>query len=144
MTEIRLADTPDLLERAFQIRREVFVVEQQVPAEEEFDQYEEVSRHWVALDEHQEPVGAARWRRTEKGIKLERFVVKMSHRGHGLGGRLVQQVLDDIQAQEGTGLYLYLHAQLSAVSLYARFGFQPKGEQFLECDIWHYLMERRT
>lgn len=144
MIEIRLADTPELLEKAFQIRREVFVVEQQVPAEEEFDEYEATSRHWVALDEHGLPVGAARWRRTGKGIKLERFVVKMSHRGEGLGGRLVQRVLDDIQAQAGSGQYLYLHAQLPAVSLYARFGFQPKGEQFLECDIWHYLMERRT
>ena len=63
-----LAKSDDLKQKAFQIREEVFVVEQEVSAEEEFDEFEEDSHHFVALDENQEPIGSARWRTTDKGI----------------------------------------------------------------------------
>lgn len=134
------ADTELLRQKAFEIRREVFVHEQKVSLEDEFDEFEPFSEHFVALDDDGNPIGAARWRTTEKGIKLERFAVKESWRGKGLGSALVREVLEDIRAQKGSGFYLYLHAQLTAVPLYAKFGFQKKGDQFLECDIWHYLM----
>ena len=128
--------------KAFAIREEVFVVEQQVPADEEFDQYEDESHHFVALDETNAPIGSARWRQTEKGIKLERFTVKLSLRGKGLGTAIVQAVMDDIAENTAPGTFLYMHAQLDAVPLYAKFGFQKKGDQFDECGIMHYLMWR--
>ena len=126
--------------KAFAIREEVFVIEQQVPADEEFDEFENESHHFVALDENGEPVGSARWRKTEKGIKLERFTVKKTHRGMGLGSKIVQAVLDDIAEDSKPGTYLYMHSQLEAVPLYAKFDFQKKGDQFDECGIMHYLM----
>ncbi len=134
------ADTEELLQAAFTLRKEVFVVEQGVPSEDEFDQYEEVSSHFVVLDERKEAVGAARWRPTDGGIKLERFAVKKSARGKGLGSMLLDYVLSDIRSQEGSGKYLYLHAQVAAVALYARSGFEKIGDQFAECGIWHYKM----
>ena len=140
--KVLLADTEELKKQAFAIREEVFVVEQQVPAEEEFDEFEETSRHFVILDEQGKGIGACRWRKTDKGIKLERFVVKASARGKGIGQALVQAALDDIEVQAGTGNYIYMHAQLPAVTLYERFGFRKKGEEFLECNIRHYLMEK--
>ena len=130
-------------QKAFAIREEVFVVEQQVPAEEEFDEFEKVSHHFVALDEQDQPIGSARWRKTGKGIKLERFTVKDSLRGKGLGTAIVQAVLDDILAHAVPDTYLYMHSQLDAVSLYAKFGFQKEGKQFDECGIKHYLMWRK-
>lgn len=126
--------------KSFAIREEVFVVEQEVAPEEEFDEYEEESHHFVALGEHREPIGSARWRYTDKGIKLERFTVKKSFRGKGLGTQIVQAVLDDIKEYAEKGTYLYMHAQLDAVPLYAKFDFQKKGDQFDECGIMHYLM----
>ncbi len=140
--EVLPADTDELKEKAFEIRREVFVVEQQVTPAEEFDAFEATSKHFVALNADGRPVGAARWRNTDDGIKLERFAVKKTLRGGGLGARLVQAVLDDIRKHSGSGHRLYLHAQIKAVSLYARFGFQKIGEQFEECDILHYKMEK--
>lgn len=140
MIRVLKAGTEALREQAFAIRREVFVVEQCVSPEEEFDEFEDTSTHFVAMGEGGEPVGAARWRRTEKGIKLERFAVKASHRGKGTGSALVEAVLADIGEQAGPGNHLYLHAQLPAVPLYEKHGFQKKGEQFLECEILHYLM----
>lgn len=144
MINIVHADSELLKSKAFDIRREVFVVEQQVDTAEEFDEFEEIARHFVALNEHEEPIGAARWRRTKNGIKLERFAVKKTYRGQGVGGVLVKSVLDDIQIREGKGQYLYLHAQLPAAPLYERYGFQKKGDTFLECDILHYLMHRSS
>lgn len=134
------AETEAQKKKAFSIREEVFVVEQQVEASDEFDEYEEESHHFVALDEHDEPIGSARWRFTEKGIKLERFTVKKVLRGQGLGAEIVQAVLEDISKHAKPGTFLYMHSQLAAVPLYAKFGFQKKGDQFDECGIMHYLM----
>ncbi len=138
------ADSKTLKKKAFDIREEVFVVEQQVPIPEEFDEFEKKSRHFVALDKNDQPIGAARWRWTAKGIKLERFVVKRNLRGGGLGSALLKATLDDIATHTKTGTYLYIHSQLEAVSLYEKHGFQKKGEQFEECGIIHYLMWRVT
>lgn len=139
--EIKLADTEELQEKAFKIREEVFVVEQRVDKREEFDEFENSARHFVVLDRNGDPIGASRWRRTDNGIKMERFAVKESLRGTGIGQALVQATLDDIKEEAGTGNMLYMHAQLPAVSLYARFGFQKVGDQFSECDILHYKMQ---
>jgi len=141
---VQLADSSALQAKAFTIREEVFVVEQKVPKEEEFDEFEVISRHFVVLDEHGNPIGAARWRRTEKGVKLERFVVKMNKRGQGIGQALVAAVLEDISRSAPNGSYLYMHAQLDAVGLYEKFGFKKVGEIFDECNILHYKMEKRS
>lgn len=127
-------------EKAFALREEVFVHEQQVAARDEFDAYEEVSHHFVALDADNAPIGVARWRSTEKGIKLERFAVKKTKRSQGLGAALVRAVLDDILIHKRPPCYLYLHAQLAAMPLYAKFGFKKEGSQFEECGIQHYKM----
>jgi len=134
------ATSDELRQKAFAIREEVFVVEQGVAADEEFDEFEEISHHFVALDENDEPIGSARWRQTDKGIKLERFTAKQNTRGKGIGSALVDAVLNDISQQSEKGAYLYLHAQLPAVPLYAKYGFQTKGDQFDECGIMHYFM----
>jgi len=134
------ATTKEEKQKVFAIREEVFVVEQQVPADEEFDEFEETSHHFVALDAEDRPIGSARWRFTNKGVKMERFTVKQSMRGKGLGTLIVQAVLDDISSHAEKGTYLYMHSQLDAVPLYAKFDFQKEGDQFDECGIMHYLM----
>ncbi len=143
MTYRIVPTTNDVLkQKSFAIRKEVFVVEQQVSDEEEFDEFEDESYHYVALDEDDQPVGSARWRHTDKGIKLERFTAKKSMRGKGLGSALVKVVLNDMAEKAEKGTYLYLHAQLHAVPLYLKFEFQTKGDSFDECGMMHYLMWR--
>lgn len=140
---VRKVDSDAERQAVFGLRREVFVVEQKVSIEDEFDEFEDISRHFIALNEQGETVGTARWRYTEKGIKLERFAVAKNSRKKGVGSALVATVLDDI-ATVRRGEKLYLHAQLDAVPLYAKFGFEKEGEQFEECDIWHYLMVKNS
>lgn len=122
-----------------QIRYTVFVEEQKVSEADEFDEYEASCEHFLAFL-HEKPVGAARWRKTDKGFKLERFAVLEEARGKGVGQALVKAVLEAIPAKARD--LLYLHAQVDAVPLYAKFGFEKKGELFEECKIWHYRMEK--
>ncbi len=142
MITVKTVETPEELKQIFSIREEVFVKEQKVASEEEYDEFEESSIHFIAKDEQGNPCGTARWRFTDNGIKLERFAVLKSARGKGAGQALVRAVLDNIKEKpEAKGKKLYMHAQLPAVSLYSRFGFEKVGEQFEECNIMHYQME---
>jgi predicted GNAT family N-acyltransferase len=132
---INKVDSELELAHVFEIRREVFVDEQDCSPELEWE-YEEESTHFLArLDEL--PVGAARWRKTDKGYKLERFAVAMAYRGKGVGQALVAAVLADLPNDAS---YVYLHAQVQAMGLYRKFGFEPEGPQFEEAGIQHFKM----
>lgn len=135
------ATSEEQRQKLFALREEVFVVEQQVSRDEEFDEFEEVSSHFLVLDMEGNGIGAARWRETSKGIKMERFAVKKEWRGKGVGSALVKAVLDHILLKKGTGNRLYMHAQMGAIPLYEKHGFYKIGDIFEECDILHYEME---
>ena len=124
------------LEQAFAIRREVFVEEQQVDPSEEYE-FEEESVHFLALDDNK-PVGTARWRKTDNGIKLERFAVLASHRRSGVGRELLKAVLGD--ALKENPALLYLHAQIQVVPFYEKEGFVTTGGEFMEANIRHMKM----
>ena len=130
--------TQEELESAFAIRKKVFVEEQGCPPELEYEN-EDVSTHFLALMDNF-PCGACRWRKTEKGYKLERFAVLKEYRGKRVGLALLAAVLDDLPADAD---YIYLHAQVDAVGLYAKFGFTIDGEQFEEAGIKHFKMVKR-
>ena len=142
MIEVEKVARKKDLDTVFEIRETVFVKEQEVSPEEEYDEFESSSTHFLAQVDGQ-PAGTARWRDTGKGIKLERFAVLKSMRGKGVGQALVKAVLEDINSQaDNEGKLLYLHAQLTAVPLYEKFGFIKDGESFLECNIAHYAMKK--
>lgn len=126
---------PTDMQIVWEIRKEVFVVEQQVDESMEFD-HEEESIHFLCYWENL-PVGTARWRESGKGIKLERFAVKQDYRNKGIGAVLLRAVLADLP---GSGR-VYLHAQTAAEAFYAREGFVSVGDLFFEAGIAHYLME---
>jgi predicted GNAT family N-acyltransferase len=141
--KVQLIESEEELKQAFLIRQRVFVEEQKVAPEEEYDEFETSARHFLAYTSDGQACGTARWRYTDKGIKLERFAVLPEFRSKGVGQALVQAVVDDISTQpEAQGKMRYLHAQLTAVGLYERFGFKKKGDQFDECGILHYMMHQ--
>lgn len=127
------------LEQVFAIRKIVFVDEQGVPAEIEWED-EDKSTHFLALSDSK-PCGACRWRKTDKGYKLERFAVLKDYRGSGIGRAMIATALDDLPEDAG---YIYLNAQIDAVSLYAKFGFLAEGEQFEEAGIQHVKMVKKV
>ena len=111
------------------------MVEQQVPLEIEYDEFEQSATHILARIDNV-PVGTARWRKTEHGQKLERFAVLKSARRKGVGAALVQFVLDQIDDQE----IAYLNSQVSAIPFYASLGFEATGGIFYEAGIPHRKM----
>ncbi|MDN3583251.1 GNAT family N-acetyltransferase [Mucilaginibacter flavus] len=137
-TIVRKVNIQADLDVVFALRREVFVVEQNCPPELEWEN-EDVSTHFLATVDG-EPAGACRWRKTDKGYKLERFAVLSKFRGFGVGQAMVQTVLDDLPAD---ATYVYLHAQTPAVSLYKRFGFETEGAEFEEAGIKHFKMVKK-
>jgi predicted GNAT family N-acyltransferase len=133
--QVNWVSDPADLENVFAIRREVFVDEQNCPPELEWE-FEDESTHFLAMVDA-EPAGAARWRKTDKGYKLERFAVLKTFRGYGVGQALVKAVLNNLPAD---ATYIYLHAQIQVVSLYEKFGFKKIGPEFEEAGIRHYKM----
>lgn len=138
---VRPVQGPEEWELARQIRHEVFVLEQACRSEEEWDEYDEVSRHFIGYV-GDEPIATARWRTAvHKGrhvAKLERFAVRSGHRGRGYGRALVEAVIADAAAA-GFETF-YLHAQAHLEGFYAPFGFVRVGEPFVEAGIRHVGM----
>src|SRR6195952_6084516 len=89
--QVNKVSDPEVLEKVFAIRREVFVGEQNCPPELEWEHEDESTHFYATVDG--EPAGASRWRKTEKGYKLERFAVLSKFRGFGVGQELVKAVL---------------------------------------------------
>ena len=138
-TAYRVTDLRDL-DAAFTIREKVFQEEQGVPAAKEHDEHDRRdARHYLARAADGTPAGAARWRETENGVKLERFAVLASFRNQEIGAALLRAVLAEVRA-ERPGAAVYLNAQLRAVPFYERHGFQKVGEVFEEANIRHYKM----
>lgn len=130
--------TKDLesFKKARQIRKKVFVVEQEVNFEDEFDEFEDICTHYL-LEIGGIHAGTARWRIVGKKVKLERFAIYEEFRNKGLGDVLLEKVIEDTLK---TGMDLYMHAQLKAIPFYKRRGFTAVGDLFTECDIEHYKM----
>lgn len=138
-TALRITDLRDL-DAAFTIRYNVFVEGQGVPATLENDLHDRTdARHYLACTANGTPAGAARWRETENGVKLERFAVLEGFRNQEVGATILHAVLADVHA-ELPDAEVYLNAQLRAVPFYERHGFRKEGDMFEEANIQHFRM----
>ncbi len=125
----------NLLNQAFKIRKKVFVIEQKCPPEIEYESEEE-STHFL-LKHNNLPVCTARYRKTIKGIKLERFAVLKEYRKMGFGHKILSYMIKDLEKFKGS---IYMHAQIDVIPFYEKMGFIKEGEVFEEAFIMHYKM----
>ena len=135
---IVIGDWNDVRHDAQGLRVEVFVIEQGVPVELEWDEGDEVSIHAVAYDESGQAVATGR---LLPDGHIGRMAVRKSARGHGIGSQVLKALLDEA-AREGH-TELLLHAQLHAWAFYERHGFVGEGEEFMEAGIAHRRMRRK-
>ena len=119
------------------IRTSVFVEEQKIPRDTEFDGEDETAIHLIALDSTGKALGCARL--LDSGL-IGRVAVIESERGRGLGVALMDAAVNEAQAKGIT--LLQLHAQESAQAFYRKLEFVPTGVQFVEAGIPHVTMER--
>ena len=122
-------------ERLSKIRGEVFIEEQGVPQDIEWDGLDPESDHFIAITEMGETVGCAR---LLPDGQIGRMAVLKSHRGHHIGRQLLDAAVEHACSR---GLdEVHLHAQTSAEGFYRRAGFLPVGERFMEAGIEHQAM----
>jgi predicted GNAT family N-acyltransferase len=119
------------------VRRAVFIDEQGVPEELEWDEHDAVSLHWLAVLEDGCPVGCAR---LLPDGHIGRMAVLPSWRGRGIGRALLDAALARAQAR---GLReVRLSAQLHAADFYRRAGFTACGDVYEEAGIPHLAMRK--
>ena len=124
-------------ERLRRVRNEVFVAEQQVPLDIEFDGRDSEAAHFMAVDGHGQVIGTAR---LLPDGQIGRMAVLQRHRGRGIGRRLLDKAVET--AREFGHWRVFLHAQAHAVKFYTDAGFQRDGEPFMEAGIPHLPMAR--
>ena len=126
-------------ESCFQIRRTVFVEEQNVPLEEERDAYVEIARHFLATADGV-PVGTARVTLKDDGVtaKISRVAVSKSARGLGIGAGLMRHIENEVSARQ-----FMLDAQIQALPFYQLLGYAAFGDEFMEAGIPHRHMQKR-
>jgi predicted GNAT family N-acyltransferase len=125
------------LEDAFSIRKTVFVEEQNVPLEEEIDQFEDEAVHFVLYNDDS-PIGAGRFRVVDGYGKVERICVLKEARKTGAGNAIMNGIEEHALEQ---GLHkLKLNAQTQAIPFYARLGYEVVSEEFLDAGIPHKTM----
>jgi predicted GNAT family N-acyltransferase len=117
------------------VREQVFLIEQKIPPEMEWDELDARSRHVLARDRGGRPIGTGRLT-PERGIG--RVAVLAQWRDKGIGEAIMRVLLE--QARLLGYPAVELHAQSHAIAFYAKLGFAPYGEEFLECDIAHRMM----
>ncbi|MFY9159588.1 GNAT family N-acetyltransferase [Aquirufa ecclesiirivi] len=139
MVKIIQAKSLEEIHEVFEIRIEVFVVEQACLPSEEFDELDAQAKHYLLLEDGK-PVATGRYRKTEKGIKIERIATLASARGKGYASQIVQHIIQEARTAYPDATYFYLHSQQTVMPLYASLGFIPFGETFIEADIVHQAM----
>lgn len=130
---VAVADTDATRQACFDIRRAVFIEEQQIPEAEEWDDADATCVHYLCDG------GTARVIARGDTAKIGRVAVLQSHRGTGLGARIMVAVMEDARVRGFARAEL--ESQVYAIPFYARLGFVAEGAEYDDgSGIMHRLM----
>jgi predicted GNAT family N-acyltransferase len=134
------------------IRTRVFIEEQQVPEEDEWDGLDENAQHFLVKLPDNQSIATARVL-TEKDqngnprYHIGRVAVMNNYRNHGIGHHLMCRVVDwcqqgnqDKEPEPAAQAEIYLHAQISRVHFYEQLKFVTEGSEFIDAGIPHITM----
>ncbi|MDH6543222.1 GNAT family N-acetyltransferase [Streptomyces sp. SPB4] len=146
---VRVASSEADLAACYAVRTDVFVIEQSVPESIEYDAYDAVAVHVLAVGPDGEALGTGRLLHGPEALgktgspeigSLGRLAVRKSARGLGVGVALVRAI-----EAEAAGLGLTavdLGAQTHATGFYERLGYVAYGPEFEDAGIPHRSMRR--
>ena len=134
---VRLVDWADGVDGLRAVRRTVFIEEQAIPEDMEWDEFDTVSRHAIAEDATGRAVGCGR---LLPDGHIGRLAVLRDWRGRGVGAALLVHLMD--LARSRGHARAILEAQTRAMPFYARHGFAATGDEYLEAGIPHRTMTR--
>ena len=138
---ITIGSWRELQQAAQYIRKEVFVKEQGISPEDEWDADDATALHAVLFDVNGQPLGNARLLQHSVNVaKVGRMAVLKKARGQGYGALLLQALL--LEAKRRGNKEVRLSAQRTAEQFYAAHGFSVVGEPFDEVGIPHVEMIR--
>ncbi|MBX3660625.1 MAG: YbgC/FadM family acyl-CoA thioesterase [Ramlibacter sp.] len=139
MVLVRTGAWSELGTDATRIRTDVFVTEQRIPEEMEWDEADATAVHAVAVNRLGQPLATGRLLQPGPGVgQIGRMAVHRVLRGAHLGRDILQALT--AQAVKRGDRQLLLHAQRSAEGFYQRLGFRSRGEPFDEVGIPHIEM----
>ena len=118
-----------------EIRRKVFIEEQQVPEELEWDEFDETSHHVLAMDNNNNPVGCGR---IKADGQIGRMAVLNSWRNKGIGNAILTALIE--HAIKSSLNEIHLHSQISAIGFYKKSGFIINSDEFMDAGIPHKTM----
>ena len=140
MVDVRLGSWADLKADAQPLRTAVFVAEQKVPAQLEYDEADATAVHAVAYNRFNQALATGRLLQHAPGVgRIGRMAVDASMRSNGLGAQVLHAL---VGAAESRFDSIVLHAQIAAADFYRRSGFVTQGEVFEEAGIAHIEMVR--
>jgi predicted GNAT family N-acyltransferase len=139
VVDLKTGSWDELKEGAAALRTEVFVEEQEIPQELEWDEHDAKALHALVLNKLGQPVATGRLLQPQpKLAQIGRMAVSKALRGGNLG-RMVIDALVEAARQRGDHQVI-LHAQCSAEGFYQRLGFKAHGEVFQDAGIDHIEM----
>jgi YbgC/YbaW family acyl-CoA thioester hydrolase len=139
MLDLRIGGWDELGADAKAIRSEVFVNEQGIPAEMEWDTADATCVHAVAYNHFGMALATGRLLEHVPGVaKIGRMAVSQTMRGGQVGRALLDALME--HARKRGDREVLLHAQLGAAPFYSRAGFVVRGERFEEAGITHVEM----
>jgi len=137
----RFVSSDSELKAAFEVRRQVFVVEQNILEDLTFDGHDRQALHMVVM-EGESAIGTARVLfLSDNQAKLERMAVLKPFRQRGIGTRIVSYLIEELRKRQIE--QVFLHAQYAVVAFYKTCGFEESGLPFCEVEIQHVKMQRR-
>lgn len=120
------------------IREKVFIIEQSVPIELEWDGLDEQCIHCLTKTAGGTAIATARMHISGSIGHIGRMAVLKPYRQQGIGTLMLNKLLE--HAQKNAVKAIHINAQTTAIAFYERIGFIAVGEQFDDAGIPHYQM----
>jgi len=137
----KLVTSETELEGALEVRRRVFIEEQGVDEDEEYDGRDSESLHVVVKDGDR-VIGTARVQfLATSAAKIERMAILKPFRQKGIGSRIMAFLHEELRNRQVE--QVVLHAQYPVIAFYRSCGFRETGPPFWEAGIKHIKMQRR-
>ena len=128
----------DAHESLSMIREKVFIEEQKVTSQLEWDGMDEEAIHFLAF-KNEKAIGCARAFVIENYMQLGRMAVLKEYRGKGIGTALFEKAMTTAKLNELS--VIYISAQCQAIDFYKKFGFEITSDIYLDAEIPHRDMK---
>ncbi|WP_237386662.1 GNAT family N-acetyltransferase [Xenorhabdus sp. Sc-CR9] len=128
----------EVIQQAFDIRKQVFTDEQGFAAEIDIDEYDDIALHVVIYDD-EKPIGVLRAILMDNNmLKVGRVAILKGYRGRGIGRNIVEFIED--YGRKNNITTISLSSQCHAQPFYESLGYQAHGEIYLEEGAEHIFM----